>query len=102
MPARPELFEPLRVLNVVFRRSHVLPADRSGNQLLPGVAGHTQECIVGVTDVAASIPEQYSDDIEIDETADASFAFLQTTVEQSVLKRNRSLGCQKLQHRNTI
>ena len=101
-PGQPELIDPLRVVSVVFCGRHIVPADRSGNQLLPGVAGHAQKGIVRVADVAVRIPEQYSDDIGIDEPADASLAFLQITVEQGVLKRDRSLSCQQLQHRDPI
>jgi len=87
---------------VVLRRRHVLPADRSRNQLLPSTAGHVQNRIVVVADVTVGIPEQDSDDVGINEPPDAGLAFLQITVEQGVLERDRGLSCQQLQHRDPV
>ena len=62
---------------------------------------HFKKRIVGVDNLPVEIPENYADDVGVDQAPDLRLAFREIAVQTRILQRRRGLRREQLQHDDT-
>ena len=99
---RPELCNGAFISATRFHGRQRRPADATRNEIVAAVSDNVEKGLVGLNNATLKIPDEYPDNVGIDQASDLRLAFLEIAIETGVLQRYRRLRRQQLEDRRSI